>query len=91
MDRLDDESRTYVEIGASDDEEEEDEIIMGISEDEDQEEEEEEQEEADDDEDRNTKCIIPLPRPIESSPASQSPTALEGGEPSNKDKGKTKA
>ena len=53
-DRLDDESGTYVEIGASDDEEEEDQIIMGTSEDEDQEEEEEEEEEADDDEERNT-------------------------------------
>ncbi|KDP35734.1 hypothetical protein JCGZ_10506 [Jatropha curcas] len=52
MNILDDESETYVEIGASNDEEEEDQIIMGTSEDEHQkEEEEEEEEEADDDED----------------------------------------
>ncbi|KDP37740.1 hypothetical protein JCGZ_05230 [Jatropha curcas] len=51
-DRLDDESRSYVEIGASDDEEEEDQIIMGTSEDEYEEEEaDEEEEEADDIED----------------------------------------
>ncbi|KDP34586.1 hypothetical protein JCGZ_12215 [Jatropha curcas] len=44
-DRLDDESRSYVEIRASDDEEEEDQIIMGTSEDEYEEEEEDEEEE----------------------------------------------
>jgi len=43
-DRLDDESRSYVEIGASDDEEEEDQIIIGTSEDEYEEEEDDEEE-----------------------------------------------